>query len=251
MAKCPGYPMPTSFVVCNRGRPLPSLPSLVQPPRCDAPYHSTPFGSILPADTLNSCPTIAHRLYAERKRRDPYLPPDPTDPPDNPLFEAVASVSSLASTQIGGISLGYPLFLASTILILPNTTSILLCVFFVAYWNLGRSVGGFGGDSYDDDDDDESEEDANGISDLLALVGAIASAGLLSPDGFTISTTDSDGGMPGMGIGLLALGSIAIVASVFGQSETQKLAAAKNDDELEEANRRFMDEFDKKLKGPK
>ena len=244
--------MPTSFVACNRGRPLPSLPSLVQPPR-DAPYHSTPFGSLLLADTLNSCPTIAHRLCAERKRRDPYLPPDPTDPPDNPLFEAVASVSSLASTQIGDIiSLGYPLFLASTILILPSTTSILLCVFFVAYWNLGRSVGGFGGDTFGhDDDDDELEEDANGTSDLLALVGAIASAGLLSPDGFTISTTDSDGGMPGMGIGLLALGSIAIVASVFGQSETQKLATAKNDDELEEANRRFMDEFDKKLKGPK
>ena len=231
---------------------MPSLPSLVQPPHfgtSDAPYHSTPFGESLLADTLNSCPTIDHRLYAERKRRDPYLPPDPTDPPDNPLFEAVASVSSLASTQIGGISLGYPLFLASTILILPSTTSILLCVFFVAYWNLGRSVGGFGGDTYDDDD--ELEEDENGASDLLALVGAIASAGLLSPDGFTISATDSDGGMPAMGIGFLALGSIAIVASVFGQSETQKLAAAKSDDELEEANRRLMDEFDKKLKGPK
>ena len=243
--------MSTSFVTCNRGRPLPSLPSLVQPPHfgTDAPYHSTPFGGSLLADTLNSCPTIDHRLYAERKRRDPYLPPDPTDPPDNPLFEAVASVSSLASTQIGGISLGYPLFLASTILILPSTTSILLCVFFVAYWNLGRSVGGFGGDTYDDDD--ELEEDENGASDLLALVGAIASAGLLSPDGFTISATDSDGGMPAMGIGFLALGSIAIIASVFGQSETQKLAAAKSYDELEEANRRLMDEFDKKLKGPK
>lgn len=230
---------------------MPSLPPLVQPPHfstsCDAPDHSTPFGGSLLADTLNSCPTIAHRLYAERKRRDPYLPPDPTDPPDNPLFEAVASVSSLASTQIGGISLGIPLFLASTILILPSTTSALLCVLFVAYWNLGRSVGGFGVDTYDGDD----ELDDDGTSDLLALVGAIASAGLLSPDGFTISTTDSDGGMPGMGISLLALGSIAIIASVFGQSEAQKLAAAKNDDELEDANRRLMDEFDKKLKGPK
>ena len=234
--------MSTSFVTCNRGRPLPSLPSLVQPPHfstsCDARYHSTP---------------LSGSLLAERKRRDPYLPPDPTDPPDNPLFEVVASVSSLASTQIGGIggiSLGYPLFLASTILILPITTSTLLCVFFVAYWNLGRSVGGFGCDAYDDDGG-ELEEDEDGTSDLLALVGAIASAGLLSPDGFTISATDSDGGMPAMGIGLLALGSIAIIASVFGQSETQKLAAAKHDDELEEANRRLMDEFDKKLKGPR
>ena len=85
----------------------------------------------------------------------------------------------------------------------------------------------------------------------VTLLLFIASAGLLSPDGFTISATDSDGGMPAMGIGLLALGSIAIIASVFGQSETQKLAAAKNDDELEEANRRLMDEFDKKLKGPR
>lgn len=240
--------MATSFVTCNRSRPLLSLPPLVRPPdlgaRCDARL-APQTGSLLDPSYSSHPAAIAssQRLYAERKRRDPYLPPDPTDPPDNPLFEVVASVSSLATTQIGGISLGYPLFLASTILILPSTTSVLLCGFFVAYWNLGRSVGGF-------DDADELTDDENGTSDLLALVGAIASAGLLSPDGFTKST-DSDGGMPGMGIGLLALGSIAVIASVFGQSETQKLAAAKNDDELEEANRRLMDEFDKKLKGPK
>ena len=257
----PRYPIdygvgpPTSFVTCNRGRPLPSLPPLVRALHSSTSrdasyrYHST-FGSLI--DTPNSHPTVAHRLYAERKRRDPYLPPDPTDPPDNPLFEIVASISSLTSTQIGGISLGYPLFLASTILILPSTTSILLCAFFVAYWYLGRSVvGGFDdGGAYGDDDEGEDVGDDNGTSDLLALVGAIASAGLLSPDGLTIST-DTDGGMPGMGIGLLALGSIAIIASVISQSETQKLAAAKNEDELEEANRRLMDEFDRKLKGPK
>ena len=58
-----------------------------------------------------------------------------------------------------------------------------------------------------------------------------------------------------MGIGLLALGSIAIVASVIDQSETQKLAAAKNDDELLEANWKLMDiwdnDFDKKSKSKK
>ena len=243
-----------AFATCNRGRscPVPSLPPLVRP-RCDPP--SSTFGSLLEQHDV-SHPTIAAHLSAERNRRDPYLPPDPTDPPDNPLFELVASVSSLASAQIplpigGGISFGYLLFLASTVLILPTTTSALLGVFFVAYWYLGRSVAVLDDDANEDGVGDEDST----TSDLLALVGAIASAGLLSPDGLAMSAGESAGGTPGMGIGLLALGSIAIVASVIDQSETQKLAAAKNDDELENANRKLMDfwdnEFDKKSKSKK
>ena len=248
-----------AFATCNRGQscPVPSLPPLVRP-RCDPP--STTFGSLLEQHDV-SHPTIAAHLSAKRNRRDPYLPPDPTDPPDNPLFELVASVSSLASAQIplpigGGISFGYPLFFASTVLILPTTTSALLGVFFVAYWYLGRSVAGGLDDDANEDGVHVGDEDST-TSDLLALVGAIASAGLLSPDGLAMSGGESAGGAPGMGIGLLALGSIAVVASVIDQSETQKLAAARNDDELdaEEANRKLMDfwdnEFDKKSKSKK
>jgi len=242
-----------AFATCNRGRSCPvlSLQPLVRPP-------GSTFGSLLEHHDV-SHPTIVSHLSAERNRRDPYLPPDPTDPPDNPLFELVASVSSLASTQIPlpigggiGISFGYPLFVASTFLIFPTTTSVLLGVFFVAYWYLGRSVAG--GLDADANEDGVGNEDST-TSDLLALVGAVASAGLLSPDGLAISAEASAGGTPGMGIGLLALGSIAIVASVIDQSETQKLAAAKNDDELLEANWKLMDiwdnEFDKKSKSKK
>ena len=245
-----------AFATCNRGRscPVPSLPPLVRPSDPPAPT----FGSLLEHDDV-SHPTIASHLSAERKRRDPYLPPDPTDPPDNPLFELVASISSLAATQIplpigGGtsISLAYPLFVASVVLIFPTTTSVLLGVFFIAYWYLGRSVASGLGD--DANEDEVGDEDST-TSDLLALVGAIATAGLLSPDGLAISTEESAGGTPGMGIGLLALGSIAIVASVIDQSETQKLAAAKNGDELLEANWKLMDiwdnDFDKKSKSKK
>jgi hypothetical protein len=243
-----GYPvagggsgrLTTSFATCQPCH-LSSLPPLVRPSH----FISITNGG----DDL--------RLYAERKRRDPYLPPDPTDPPDNPLFELLASVSSVVSTQIplpigggGSISLGFPLFLASTIFILPTTTSFLLGVFFIFYLYFGRSVaGGIGSDANDDDVEDE-----NVTSDLLALFGAVASAGLLSPDGLAISA-ESDGSMSGAGVGLLALGSISILASALGQSEAQKFAAARNDNELDEANRKLMDlwdyEFDKKSRGPK
>lgn len=201
--------------------------------------------------------------FAKRKRRDPFLPPDPNEPPSNPLFELLASSVAVASTQIPlpligdagaagtSISLGYPLFLASAFLLLPATTSILLCVFFIGYWSLGRSVIGDseldGMISQEDQGikDEEISADSNvAVSDLLALAGSIASAGLLSPDGF--ATSAASGGIlsesPRVGVGLLVVASLSIIASLVKQSEVQ--ARVDDDERRQRANERLMDIWD-------
>jgi len=203
-----------------------------------------------------STSTSATAVFAKRKRRDPFLPPDPNAPPSNPLFELLASSVAVASTQIPlpiigddgetSISLGYPLCLASAFLLLPATTSILLCVFFVGYWYLGRSVIGDdseldGGEISDEDQgimDEEMSADSNvAVSDLLALAGSVASAGLLSPDGFAKSAASGN-----LGVGLLVAASLSIIASLVKQSEAQ--ARVDDDERRQRANERLMDIWD-------
>jgi len=65
--------------------------------------------------------------------------------------------------------------------------------------------------------DEEMSADSNvAVSDLLALAGSVASAGLLSPDGFAKSAASGN-----LGVGLLVAASLSIIASLVKQSEAQ------------------------------
>mmetsp|Transcript_27784 Transcript_27784/g.39069 ORF Transcript_27784/g.39069 Transcript_27784/m.39069 type:complete len:261 (-) Transcript_27784:106-888(-) len=170
----------------------------------------------------------------QKGRRDQYDYDDNTN--DNILVTAADQISSTLSipTPVLGIPLGYPLSLLMASILLPFFTSVLLNASFGGYLYLGRQLAQI--ETYDDEDNIEEEggSDTDNTINLVALAGAIASAGLLSPAGFgDIMTAKNILGVVGTaGIGL----TVAILTQSF-----DSLPQISPDEEL-------MDSWDKKFK---
>ena len=141
----------------------------------------------------------------------------------------------------GSLPLGYPAILAGLALVLPPPTAALLVACFAGYLVLGRTVvgldDGFGGGwEEQEQEEEEEEEDAGGAADLLALAGAVATAGLLSPAGLSASAP------AGAAAALVALGGAVLIASAAGQAREQ----ARGEEE-EDPGRRMMDRWDERF----
>ena len=87
--------------------------------------------------------------------------------------------------MIGGISLAPPFVLIFLGLTLSQTSFGIFVLSYVAYSYLGKKL--VEDDDFDDDEDDDDEDIPN--TDFLALGAALASAGLLSPEGLILRST--------------------------------------------------------------
>eukprot|EP00978_Attheya_sp_CCMP212_P006663 scaffold15475_cov47-Attheya_sp.AAC.1 len=131
-----------------------------------------------------------------------------------------------------GLALGYPLALVGSYAIVPPSTSIFLTLFFVGFLVLGRVVV----TQSQEDDDDDDDDDFIG-TDLAAFLGALASAGLLSPSGLT-SVENNGSSVSSVGMVALVLG-LTVIISGIGQfaeeNENERLeedTALSPDEEL-------------------
>ena len=173
--------------------------------------------------------------------------------------DALESILKLLATPIKilsgtkPIALAYPLVLLGASAFLPASTAVILDGFFAGFWLLGRNVIG------DDDDDDDSELSMSSMVDLAALVGAIASAGLLAPN--PISTSDNSNFGEGLGVTALALASAAVVRALASDNVDDSASASNAvdgrtnnaSDILEEVidpfQQEMLDSWDIKLRG--
>jgi len=149
-----------------------------------------------------------------------------------------------------GLALGYPLALVGSYAILPPSTSIFLTAFFVGFLVLGRVVVTQSQDNDDheneddDEDDDEDEDDFIG-TDVAAFLGALASAGLLSPSGLT--SVENNGSLfSSAGIAALVLG-LFVIASGIGQFAEETENDRLEEDTLLSPDEELLDLWDKKL----
>ena len=123
----------------------------------------------------------------------------------------------------------YILSVATSVTILPVTTWILLTGFFGLYLSLGTVFMDENEDIDNNFDNDEERDQYNEIVPLAAFTGAIASAGLLSPQGL-ISTAPFSLASP-VAVIALALGGIAVLMGIsdnrddelrFGEKDKQE-----------------------------
>lgn len=140
---------------------------------------------------------------------------------DDFLITAVDKVAKTVSstTPILDIPLGYPLVLLTATALFPWITSLLLNAFFGAYLYLGRRL-------LTPDEDDESDE----ILPLVALVGAIASAGLLSPDSFDGTTGQNV--VRAVGAGFIGLAAATVGQSLNDPDDSSSSVAVSPEEEL-------------------
>lgn len=136
--------------------------------------------------TLHGALSSSRSILQQQVRSSSFIPimgssgrSEPDGDEDDDLIESgVNRLSTFLSQPTPGLAslkLGFPLVLASSTLLVPLPTVLLLCIFFVGFAYLGRQV--------IDDIDDKV--------DFAALGAAIASAGLLSPFGFWRDNQDA------------------------------------------------------------
>mmetsp|Transcript_15122 Transcript_15122/g.20591 ORF Transcript_15122/g.20591 Transcript_15122/m.20591 type:complete len:382 (-) Transcript_15122:366-1511(-) len=164
----------------------------------------------------------------------------------------------------------YPLLLLGGFAVLSLSTSLLLSVFFFVYLTLGRYVASSDGvDDYDVDMDEEviwddsSSGNNNNALDLAALVGSIASAGLLSPSGLGVRKDDvaviSVSASTGLILGsvVVAFVVVAVMSNVTGvatQNSPKGSFGGDDDDDdnedpssADDASRRLLELWDDKF----
>jgi hypothetical protein len=117
---------------------------------------------------------VAHQALIPQKtapllfmasRREP-------DDDDDVVFSSIEKIGNTLSRPTPGLPslpIAYPLALASSFLLIPLPTALLLTAFFVGYSFLAQQV---------------LDKGENNKMDFAVLLAAIASAGLVSPSGF-------------------------------------------------------------------
>lgn len=181
------------------------------------------------------------------------------DPPEDAPLDALDAVARLLSTPVplpipgpvlvsaasATIPLAYPLALVVAAAIFPTVTVAALTVSFASFLALGRAI--LAEDDENGGSEGEDEEERYAVSDLVAFVGAVAAAGLLSPQGFVGDGPDvasTSGGAGGVSSWTLPLGVGTILAiGLAGLTRD----AWKGGGEGGEANRRLMDMWDERL----
>ena len=169
------------------------------------------------------------------------------------VVSLIEQVANTIAKPVPGIepslAIGYPIALSISALLLPIDTAALIGVFFGLYAFLGRRLilEEYAAEQQSRKDDDEEEEDRP-RTDLLALGAAIASAGLLSPDGFlktsaTVLVSDNTWILLGT---LVGVGAVAWLLPP-GKSHQGEEAEDETKD-LPSVEREFMNLWDRKLK---
>jgi hypothetical protein len=180
---------------------------------------------------------------ARRKRQSQQEEqPKSSELPIESAIDQVIEIVSSPTPFLPAIALGYPVILAILALFLPFSTWLLSCGLFAGFTFLGSQV------LQEGDDSGGNETTSNNVLSLVSLAGALASAGLASPEGLTVR---------GYGGGQILVQAMVVaviglsVASVLGAGRTEEATGLDNDDpNLTEAtsfDEELLKQWDKKF----
>mmetsp|Transcript_32043 Transcript_32043/g.37355 ORF Transcript_32043/g.37355 Transcript_32043/m.37355 type:complete len:300 (-) Transcript_32043:3-902(-) len=156
------------------------------------------------------------------------------DDVSNAILEPLEYIVNLLSIPIPtnskySLPLVYPLTLIGLNLMLEMPTLLLLDIFFLLFYTLGRSI-----TIYDEGDEDEDQELGgqdefirfNNLLDLVVLFGSIASAGLISPTGLSFHM---NGIMGNTGLSLVVVSALSGLLKIFKNNDGTTSFKVDND----------------------
>jgi len=262
VAPSPAFRPPSTAVAFAAPPPLLFRPRIADDTDSGAPAPFSQFRGGRSGRRTRSAavPPLRSRLRRRRLRR-------PSSSPEDYPLDAIDAASTFLSTPVPlpflppgpataspapSIPLAYILILAGAAAVFPPLTSAALAASFVSFVVLGRAVLADDDDGAADGGGEDDGDDSRSLSDLVALAGAVAATGLLSPEGFVVgggvvSDSPSAGGFgisSGGGGALLLLG-LAGLSVALGRLTGDE--SNGGDGEGERADRRLMDMWDERM----
>jgi hypothetical protein len=195
-------------------------------------FHPATYSSVVHSSTAVS---MARRT----KRRQSQQQDEQFESSVLPIESAIDQVISIVSSPTPfspAIALGYPIVLAILALFLPFSTWLLSCGLFLGFTFLGRRVLQ---EAYEDEDGG-GENASNNVVSLVSLAGAVASAGLVSPEG-GLAVRGSGGGQIFVQVIVVAVIGLSI-ASILWTGRPQEMSGLDKDDPPDLAEATSFDE---------
>lgn len=125
------------------------------------------------------------------------------------------------------ISILYPLSLSGLSLVLPLYTSLLLDFGFIFFLYLARTLA--------IDEDDKQGETLEFMTDFAAFGAAVASAGLLSPQGLGEGSSLGSGGLVGLGVLAILAALSSVVSAIIGSNNVGNSSLSTSEHKEEDA----------------